>query len=98
MQFFDKGTLVRTWCDFVDRTTGQFVDPATVRCLYRKPDGTNTTLTYGTDNALVKDSTGKYHVDLNGNAEGQWWFRWESTGANQGAYEGTFQIKPSAIA
>lgn len=94
MKFFDKGTSVRTTVSFVDKTTGQPVDPATVRCLYKNSGG-QTTLTYGTDNAVVKDSTGNYHVDLNANVVGQWWFRWESTGANQGAYEDSFEIRPS---
>ena len=98
MRFYDKGTLVRTSCQFVDRTTGQAVDPATVRCIYRKPDATTTTLVYGVDNALIKDSTGNYHVDLNANQAGPWWYRWESTGASQGAYEGTFEIRPSQVA
>lgn len=95
MRFYDKGQLVRTTCQFVDKTTGQAVDPATVRCLYKKPDNTTVTYVYGTDNALVKDATGNYHVDLNGNLAGTWWYRWESTGANQGAYEGTFEVRAS---
>lgn len=97
MRVFDSGQLVRVYGEFVDITTSQFVDPATVRCIYRNPNNLTTTLVHGVDNALIKDATGRYHVDLNANIAGNWFYRWESTGANQGAYEGNFSVTASQI-
>ena len=71
---------------------GQLVDPATVTCEYKKPDGTVTTLVYGQDAAVVKDSTGVYHADLNANVSGTWYYRWSSTGPNQAADESRFSV------
>lgn len=95
--YYDKGELVRCSCSFINRATSAAVDPASVVCKYTKPGQATTTLTYGTDNALVKDATGLYHVDLNANVSGVWTYRWESTGANQGAIEGSFEVRGSAF-
>ena len=47
--------------------------------------------------ALVKDSTGVYHLDVSASAVGQWYYRWEGTGAVEQADEGTFVVEASAF-
>jgi hypothetical protein len=60
---------------------GTVTDPTGVVLKYRDPvTGTVTTKTYGVD-AIVKDSTGVYHFDLTLSNPGEWWYRWESSGA-----------------
>ena len=62
------------------------------------PGGTETTLTFGVDAAVVKDGVGNYRCDINANASGRWRWRWHSTGIGQAADEGEFYVKPSAFA
>jgi hypothetical protein len=54
-----------------------------------------TTLTYGTDAALVKDSTGNYHVDLDVTMGGKWWIKFYSTGSVKAAVEDFFLVRYS---
>ncbi len=61
----------------------------------RTPAGVTTTYVYLTDNELVKDSTGKYHVDINANAAGTWYYRFFSTGTGQAAEERQFEVRPA---
>lgn len=71
----------------VPRFTGTFknasdvlTDPTVVTFTYTNPAGTATTLTYGTDVALVKSSTGVYYVDLALSTVGRWQIVWRGTG------------------
>lgn len=91
---YDKGDLVRVSALF-ENSAGTDLDPTTVTFKYKNPAGTTTTLVYGTDAALVKDSTGNYHVDVNANASGLWLYRWESSTTGQAAQEGQFLVEPS---
>jgi hypothetical protein len=69
------------------------VDPTTIVLTVRTPDGAHTTYTYGTDVALVKDSTGNYHVDLAITQVGTVRYRWVSTGTGAAAEEGRFDVR-----
>ena len=72
------------------------VDPTTVIMRYRKPDGSRTTLTYGVDAEVIKESVGVYTVDLSIDQAGVWTYRWEgSGGAVTAADEETFTVKES---
>lgn len=92
---YDKGDLVRVSTGtngFTDAISGDPLDPDTVKFSYKTPSGTVTTLTYGPDEEIVKDATGKYHVDLDANEAGFWWYRWHSEGNGQAADESRFQV------
>jgi hypothetical protein len=52
-----------------------------------------TTLEYGVDPGLVKDSTGKYHVDVDLTEPGVWKYRWRSTGVCQAAAQEQFTVR-----
>lgn len=89
MNKYTSGDLVRCLAAFAT-TAGVAIDPTAVKFAYRNPAGITTVLTYPTDAALVKDSVGNYHVDVNINAAGVWRYRFYSTGTGQAADEGEF--------
>lgn len=90
------GQLVSAAVAFVDEDAAP-VDPGTVSVKYRSPDGTVTTKVYGTDAAVIKDSTGNYHIDISATAKGIWRYRWFSTGTGQAAGEQQFTVIASAM-
>lgn len=93
---YDLGDLVRVSVAFTN-SAGTAIDPTAVLCQYKSPAGTTTALTYGTDVALVKDSTGNYHVDIDCDEEGTWDCRYYSTGTGQAAAETSFRVRVSAF-
>ncbi len=95
---YTVGSVVRVTGTFKD-INGTLADPSTVVFKYKNPVTlVTTTLTYLSDGALVKDSTGTYHVDVDtSTSAGDWWVRWQSTGAAQGAVEGMFRANPTRV-
>ena len=91
------GNLIRCSADFINKATGAYVDPTTVVFKYKQSTGIVYTYTYGVDGELVKDSTGKYHVDLDASIKGRWYYRFESTGVGQAASDADFTVLPSPI-
>lgn len=88
---YDIGDLVRVSGAFTT-AAGVAQDPSVVKCSVRTPAAVVTTYTYGTDAALVKDSTGNYHVDVSAAAIGWYYYRWFSTGTGQAGDEGWFEV------
>jgi hypothetical protein len=93
---YDLGDLVRVTGAFKD-AAGEPIDPTAVSFKLRDPTGAVTTFVYGVAPALVKDSTGHYHIDVSASMSGTWRYRWESTGAGQAAEEGAFVVAPSGL-
>jgi len=91
---FDKGDLVRCTGTFTNGA-GAGVDPTAVLFKVKMPGGTITTYTYGTGAEVVRDSTGVYHVDVDANAAGEWYYRFYSTGTGQAAEEARFSVDGS---
>lgn len=91
---YDLGDLVRCTGNFKN-TAGADINPTTITCQIKKPDSTITSYTYGTDAELIRDSTGNYHLDVNANAVGRWYYRFSSTGTGQAAAEGSFRVLSS---
>jgi hypothetical protein len=73
------------------------VDPTTLVFRTLPPGSVDTTLTYGTDAALVKDATGAYHVDVSLVRAGTWHFRWKGTGTAVFAEEAEIMVRASAF-
>ncbi len=92
---YAKDNQVRVSSEFT--VSGNDTDPTTVKCFYRNPTGTLITLVYGIDGALVRDATGKYHVDIFANITGSWWYRFEGTGTVVSASEDEFFILQSQV-
>lgn len=90
-----QGQLIRLFASF--SLDGALTDPTTVTVKYKTPTGTSTTLVYPTDFAVVKDGVGNYHLDLNLNAGGTWYFRWEATGTIIGAAQETFTVAAASV-
>ncbi len=88
------GNVVRCSTTFTN-ISGTAIDPTTVSFSYKNPAGTTTTLNYPTDAALVKDSTGNYHVDVSADLEGMYYWRFFSTGTGKAAFEGSFGVSNS---
>ena len=72
-------------------------DPTTITFHMREPDGVVTTYIHGTDVALVKDSTGNYHVDWTLAKVGRHRYRWVGTGSAAEADTGEFEGLPGTI-
>lgn len=68
-------------------------DPTALTFKYTDPSGNVTTLVYNTDAALVKDSTGNYHVDIDIDERGRWFYRWIATGTGAGSEPGEFMVE-----
>jgi hypothetical protein len=94
MRQYDLGDAVRCTAAFRS-LSGVLFDPTTVSVSVRKPDGTITTKVYGTDLEVIKVSVGSYYIDVDGNAPGNWFYRWFSTGTGQAAAERAFGIRQS---
>ena len=90
------GALVQVAAVFRNPASGALMDPAAVFFKFKDPtSGVVTIYTYGVDSQLVKDSTGKYHVDVNASSVGRWYYKFYSTGSGQAAYENHFSVKSS---
>lgn len=88
---YDIGDLVR--CTGTFAAAGTNVNPDAIMFKVKTPAGVVTTYTYGTDAALVRDSTGVYHVDVSVAEAGEYVYRFWSTGTGQAASEGQFVVK-----
>lgn len=85
----DVVTISAVWTNAAAEAT----DPAAVFAKYRDPSGNVETLTYGVDAALVRDSTGNYHVDVDADEAGWWGYRFYSTGTGQASSpDGEFYV------
>lgn len=92
--YVDKGVVLHCEAAFVN-SVGVAADPATVKFAYKaEAIGVTTTLTFGTDVALVKKSTGTFYVDINTEeSAGQYDWRWFPTGTGQSAKTGRFYAR-----
>ncbi len=93
---YSTGDLIRVEGSFTN-AAGAAVDPTAVFAKYKTPAGVTTTLTYGVDAALVRDSAGNYHIDIDANSEGRWRYRFYSTGTGQSAQEEDFIVQGSSF-
>lgn len=89
---YDKNDVVRCSVEFKN-TSGTLSDPSVVTFKIKNPAGTTTTYVYGTDAALVKDATGQYHIDVDIDSVGIYYYRFIGSGTLKAANEGKFTIK-----
>lgn len=71
---------------------GAAADPSGVVVKYQDPALVETTKTYP-DAAVVKDSVGRYHIDIAVALAGTWYVKWEGTGGLQAAWEDHFVVQ-----
>ncbi|MGE0367221.1 MAG: hypothetical protein AB7Q00_15955 [Phycisphaerales bacterium] len=76
---------------------GTEADPQTVKVYVKDPTETVTIRQYGIDAEVVKESTGRYYIEVDASIAGRWSYRWESTGIGKAASERQFVVEPSNI-
>lgn len=81
---YHVGDLIRASATFTS-AAGTAVDPTVVLAKYKDPGGVTVSLTYGAvgSEALVRDSAGNYHVDIDADEAGFWQYRFYSTGTGR---------------
>lgn len=80
----------------VRNAANDLVDPDTLTFKYKEPSGAVTTLVYGTDPEVVRESLGIFYVDHQCLAGGSWAGQWLSTGP-AGGTQAIWNIEPSVI-
>lgn len=89
----DIGDQVRMRVQFTDpNNVDAAIDPTTVTLKHKDPSGNVTTLVYGTDVEVIKESTGTYYADITIDEAGQWSYKWFGTGAAVAAEEEGFYV------
>lgn len=74
------------------KVAGVLTDPTAIRFEHRAPSDTvTTTWTYPSGSEIVRDSVGKFHVDLDLDEAGRWKWRVESDGVET-ADQGSFRV------
>jgi hypothetical protein len=91
MGTYFKGNLVRCFCYFEEN--GERVVPDTVTFKIKNPNGNVSTYVYGTDDELEKDAENLFSIDIEASVPGQWFYRFESTGTGQAAFESEFIVR-----
>ena len=95
--WYDTGSLCglqATWL-----VNGSPTNPDTVLIEVQLPDGTTPDVyRYQTDPALETGGPGVFWINLPLTQPGTHRFKWEGTGAAQGAREGIFRVRESAFA
>ena len=89
---YQLGDLVRCSGPFTNASDAA-IDPSEVYFQVKNPSNQTTTYHYGQHAQLVKDSTGNYHVDIDADLCGTWYYRFYSTGTGQAADENSFIVE-----
>lgn len=87
MNSYHVDQLVRLSYAFT--VSGVVTDPSTISLKVKDPTGAETTYALA---ALVRDSTGDYHLDITVPTAGIWSWHIESTGADQASNDGQFYV------
>ena len=88
---YDIGDVVRVTAYFT--VDGVATDPSTGPiCKYKDPSDVVVTKTHPGDAEVVKDATGRFHLDIEVDESGTWYYNWSGTGTAQGAEEGSFDV------
>ena len=92
------GTTVRFSVTFKAGTVETEPPPNTsIKFKHKNGDGGVLTKTYITDADVVRDSAGKYRIDLVADVVGNWNYRWEGTGNAYAAEEGVCIVKATTV-
>jgi hypothetical protein len=73
------------------------VDPDHVYFKFKRPGLDPVTYEYGVNTQLKRSEAGKYYVDLDAVVAGEWYFKFYSTGDNQAAQQGSFEVEKDKV-
>ncbi len=90
------GDVVRVDATF--KVDGTNTDPTTIMFKYRSPAGATVSYENGTDAELVKDATGKYHVDIIPDTAGTWRVGWVGSGDVRSFRSTLFEVVSGGMA
>ena len=91
--FYDVGQTVTLTGTFSDDEG--YADPTTILLKVQDPAGTETVYDYD-DDEIERSSEGIYTKDVNTDAPGRWFYRWEgTTNSVVAVIEDYFVVKPS---
>lgn len=77
---------------------GALVDPSVVVFKYKKPTAlAAVVLQYGVNGEVVRDSIGRYHVEVNLDDAGFMPYRFEALGSYQGAFQNKLKVVRSNV-
>ena len=92
------GTTVRFSVTFKSGAVEPDPSPnSSIKFKVKKADGNVTTKTYITDAEVIRDSAGKFRIDLPADLAGTWWYRWEGAGNAYAAEEGSILVKGTTV-
>jgi hypothetical protein len=94
---YHLGQVVRLSALFKN-LAGTAVDPSAVFFAWKRPTGVVVTKQYGIDGEVIKDSTGAYHCDVEGDLAGFWYYRPYGTGTNRSAKWSDFRVIANPVA
>lgn len=94
----DIGDLVRLAAVFRN-IAGALTDPDAVTLRILRPDGTVQVETWPPDGVIVNDAAqiGRFYADISPILVGDYWFRFEGTGAVTEAEESRFRIRRRVV-
>jgi hypothetical protein len=97
---YDYGAVVRveiTVKDPFSDPPNQPIDPTGISAMLKKPDGTVVNHSYGGGGSIIKTAVGIYRLEFVVDEEGEWLYRFETTGIGQGAVERKIIVNNSAF-
>lgn len=94
MNTYDPGNEIEIFGTFQDVSTGNMVDPSTVACEVRDPDGNVTSP------PVNRTAVGEYNSSVltdNDSPHGIWTYRFYGLVPSRGAQEGAFYLRQSSV-
>jgi predicted transcriptional regulator of viral defense system len=82
--YYDRGDRVRLSASFT--SNGVAADPTAIELKVKDPSNNIATYTYALAE-ITKSATGNYYKDVSIDETGEWFYRWEGTGAVEAADE-----------
>ena len=93
---FVSGDVIRFSVIF--SLSGTDTDPTTITFRRKDPNKVVRSYVYATDTEIVRTAAGRYRIDLQLDLPGEWWVRWEGSGAiAAGAQEMRVRINRSNV-
>ena len=98
-KIYQRGDVVRVKGEFYRSTsTASYINPDATYGAYIDVSGTTTSYTYATSTQLVLESTGTFYFDITTTGQGDYHYRFWSTGGGAAADWSTFRVQGDPFA